>query len=760
MNKFEWIIKHHFWVIFISLLFVVLTGGGAIFIKETNDYRIYFDENDPLLQEAEALQDTYSREDNVLFVIAPKYGHVFTKEILSMVKQLTKAAWNIPYSTRVDSVTNFQYSRADGDTIVVADMVEEPTILSEEQLSALRETVLKEPLLVNRLISPQAHVTAVNVTVQLLNSDKEVPEVVAHARQLAEQMRAEYPNINIYLTGIVLMNNAFPESSKKDMETLIPAMFGLVIILLVVLLKKWPATVATIIVFLFSIVAAMGLAGWLGIKLSPAAASAPLIIMTLAIADSVHILISYHHFLIHDKLERRAAITEAVRINLQPVFLTSLTTAIGFLSMNFSDSPPFHDLGNITAMGVVTAFILSVTLLPALILMFPERKPKAELRSQQWIQKFAEWIIHRRKQVFWGMSVVMLVLIAFLPRIELDEQFVKYFKESTAIRQATDFTINNLTGVQLIEYSLSAGESYGINNPQFLQEVETFVDWYRQQPEVLHVNSIIEIIKRLNKNMHSDDETWFRLPTVRELVAQYLLLYEMSLPYGLDMNDRINMDKSATRLTVTLGDISTQKILELEKRAQTWLQENAPTIRSNGAGWSIMFSHIAKNNIMSMLNGTLLAMLLISLLIVVAFRSLKIGILSLFCNVLPAAMAFGFWGIISGRIGMAASVITAVTLGIVVDDTIHFLSKYFRAKNERKLNAEEAVRYTFTHVGLAMSITSLVLFSGFLLLGFSTFLVNATMGLLVAITIVLALALDFLFIPPLLIEIERRKISI
>jgi len=762
MNNIEWIIKHRLVVIFLAVLFVGITGSGLKFLENTSDYRIYFDKNDPFLQAFEALEDTYVGEDQVLLIIAPKNGHVFTKDVLTMIKQLTEAAWNIPYSIRVDSVTNFQYSRADEeDSIIIEDLVlvDELATLSEKELSTLREIALKEPLLLRKLISPQAHVTGIQVTVLLpkINSDKVIPEVVSYVRQLAKQMRSEHPNINIYLTGSVFLNNAFPEASQKDMKTLIPAMFGLIIILLIVLLKKWPATVSTVIVFLFSIVATMGLAGWLGIKLSPAAASVPLIILTLAVADSVHILISYHYFLNHAQLERKAAITEAIRVNLQPVFLTSFTTAIGFLSMNFSDSPPFRDLGNMTAMGVATAFILSVTLLPTLMMVFPERKPKAKESSQQWLSVLAELVIQHRKAFLWGMSIAILVLIALIPRNELDEQFSKYFDESLAFRQATDFTLKNLTGIDEIGYSLSAGESDGINNPEFLQQVEAFANWYKQQPEVLHVNSITDTLKRLNKNMHGDDEAWYRLPEERTLVAQYLLFYEMSLPYGLDMNNRINVDKSATRLTVTIRDLSTKKRLALEKRAQVWLHDNAPNMQSDGVGRTIMFAHIAKNNIMSMLNGTLLAMFLISGIIIIVFRSLKIGILSLFCNIFPAAMAFGIWGIVSGRIGMAASVIVAVTLGIVVDDTIHFLSKYFRARKEQQLTPEEAVRYTFSNVGMALSVTSIILFSGFLLLSFSTFQVNATLGLLVAITIVLALAVDFLFLPPLLIEMEQRK---
>jgi len=759
MNNIKWILKQRSVVIFLSLLFVCLAGAGALHIEKSSNYRIYFDDNDPLLLANKALEDTYIKDDKVLIVLAPDNGKVFTKEMLTMAKELTEIAWKIPYSIRVDSITNFQHSYAEEDDIIIEDLVENPESLSESELQALRETALNEPLLVKKLISLQAHVTGIQVTVQYSdNQEQEMLEIVAYVRALAEKTRAEHPSIKIYLTGSVFMNHAFPEASKKDMETLIPAMFVLIIILLVVLLKKWQAVVTTVLVFAFSIIATMGLAGWLGIKLSPAVASAPLIILTLAVADSVHILISYHYFLSHKNLERKEAISEAIRINFQPIFLTSFTTAIGFLSMNFSDSPPFRDLGNMTAVGVAVAFTLSVVLLPALVMVFPACTPEMKESSKQaWISALAKAVIRYQRQFLFGMSALIIVLIAFIPNNRLDEQFTQYFDKSMDFRQASDFASENLTGVEYFDYSFSAGQSDGINNPKFLQKIEDFANWYRQQPEVLHVTSITDTIKRLNRNMHGDDEAWYRLPEERELTAQYLLFYEMSLPFGLDLNDRLNVDKSATRLSVTLSDISTEEQQALEERAQTWLKTNAPTLQTDGVGRTIMFAHIAKNNIISMLNGTLLAILLISAIIIIAFRSLKIGILSLFCNIFPAAMAFGVWGIVSGRIGMAASVIVAITLGIVVDDTIHFLSKYLRARKEQQLTPEEAVRYTFSNVGMALSVTSIILFSGFLLLSFSTFQVNATLGLLVAITIVLALAVDFLFLPPLLIEMEQRK---
>lgn len=257
--------------------------------------------------------------------------------------------------------------------------------------------------------------------------------------------------------------------------------------------------------------------------------------------------------------------------------------------------------------------------------------------------------------------------------------------------------------------------------------------------------------------MHADSEQFYTLPDERNMAAQYLLLYEMSLPYGLDLNNQINLDKSATRMTVTIRNINTTDILALEQRAQDWLQQHGAEIRSDGSSTTIMFSHIGKRNIKSMIAGTTLALFLISLILIFALRSLKTGLISLVPNLVPATMGFGLWGLMVSEINVGLSIVTGMTLGIVVDDTVHFLSKYLRARREKGLNAEEAVRYAFSTVGTALWVTSFVLIAGFMILTLSTFKLNSDMGLLTSIVIAFALIADFLLLPALLMKIDSRK---
>jgi predicted RND superfamily exporter protein len=750
-------IRWRYLVIFACLVLVGLTTLGFPLRFDT-DYRVFFSDDNPQLLAFDELEKTYTQNDNVMLVLAPKNGQVFSNETLDAVEWLTNEAWQVPFSIRVDSITNFQYTRAEEDDLIVEDLIMEAKTLSEADLATAKAIALKEPMLIHKLISPKTHVTAVNVTIQLLgkNPDKEIPQIATFVRNLADQVRAKYPNIDIYLTGMTMMNNSFPEAVKKDMTTLIPIMYLVIILMIWLLLGSLSATFSTIIVISCSIVGALGIAGLLGITLSAPSAAAPTMIMTLAVADSIHFLVTLRHEMRVNGLEKYAAIIESLRINILPIFLTSLTTAIGFLSMNFSDVPPFHDLGNIVAMGVIIAFILSITVLPALIAILPFKPKPQTTDTVHAMDRLGEFVVKRRKPLMWSMAGIIILLISFIPRNELNDEFVKYFDETFEFRRATDFVTENLTGIYDIHYSLNSGEEGGISEPAFLAKVEEFAQWYRQQPEVVHVNTITDTFKRLNKNMHGDDPAFYRLPEQRDLAAQYLLLYEMSLPYGLDINNQINIDKSATRFAVTLQNISTNEMLAVEERAQKWLKDNAPeSMQVHGASSAMMFANIGSRNIKNMLLGAVIALILISLILIIALRSVKYGLISLIPNLVPTAMAFGIWGFFVGQIGLGLSVVAGLTIGIVVDDTIHYLTKYLRARREKGLNSTEAVRYAFRSVGLALWITSIVLIAGFFVLSQSHFELNSGMGMMTAVTIALALVADFLFLPTLLMKLEK-----
>ena len=203
--------------------------------------------------------------------------------------------------------------------------------------------------------------------------------------------------------------------------------------------------------------------------------------------------------------------------------------------------------------------------------------------------------------------------------------------------------------------------------------------------------------------------------------------------------------------------MSAKELHEIDEKASQWLKANAPpSMQISGVGLSLIWAEITHRNIRSMLKGSLGALLLISIIMTAALRNLKLGLISLVPNLVPPAMAFGVWGFLNGQVGLALSVVVAMTIGIVVDDTVHFLSKYERARREQGMNPSQAVRYAFQTVGTAMWVTTVALVAGFSLLTLSRYRMSSEMGQMCAIVIGLALLMDYLLLPSLLLKTDRE----
>ena len=751
--KFRWL------VVIAAFAGVFYLASGGRFIEFSNDYRYFFTEQNPNLQAFEKLERTYTSPDTLLWVLQPEDGKVTTPERLVIVKAITEKAWQTPFSIRVDSLTNYQHTSAENDDLTVRDLVADPASLTDAEAAAVGAIALGEPVIANRLISDDETTTAIVATLKMPRDDQAATaEVMTHARALLAEMRAAHPDIRFELTGSVALSNSFAEAAQRDLATLTPAMYMVLALTVFFLTRSIPGTIATILVVTMSAAAAMGLVmGWFGVKLTPPSSGAPTIILTIAVADSIHILVT---MLVEMRRGRtkHEAIIESLRVNWGPVFLTSITTAIGFASLNFSDAPPFRDLGNTAAVGALIAWALSVTLLPALAAILPMQAKDTLVRQSEFMGRIAEVVIGNRRVLLVAMTVLIVGFATLLPRFVFNDRFVTYFDERMEFRVASDWAADNLTGIYQISYSLSAGETGGVSNPEYVAKLEEFANWFRTQPEVVHVSTFSDVMKRINKSMHGDDESYYRVPDDRDMAAQFLLLYEMSLPYGLDLNDQINVDKSATKLTLTLTDISTVEMQGLIDRADTWLKANAPEhMYAYPAGQAVMFAFIGRNNFNAMTTGTGIALVLISACLMLALRNLRLGIVSLVPNLTPPIVAFGILALFTTEVGFWSTFVIATALGLIVDATVHFLSKYRRASIEQGKSPEDSVRYAFSTVGTALWVSTFVLVVGFAILALSPFKVNAMLGIMVALTVAVALIIDFLLLPALLITVDRRR---
>jgi len=458
----EMVIKFKWPVLFLSIALAMGLGSQGK-MEFDGDYHLFFSESNPELEAFDALQEKYTKDDNVVIVLTPDNGDVFTKDNLAAIEALTTEAWNTPYSSRVDAVTNFQFTSANEDDLYVDDLSYESAKKSEAEIAEIKAKALKEPLLVNRILNEKGSVTAINVTVRLPGEDsaKEIPEVTTFTRQMIVDFQEKNPNFSVHTSGMVPLNTAFFESSQKDLM-LTMVMLLIVILTTLVLTRSISSTIATLFVVLFSIISAVGFVGIMGIKITPPSAVFPTMIMTLAVADSIHILITMLQKMRKEGLNKTAALVESIRLNFMPVLITSLTTVIGFLTMNFGDVPPFWDLGNITAFGMTMAFIYSTTLLPALMAILPVKvKVQKEDAFQQnsWYTRMGQYVVHQPVRIS-VLSIAMIAVLSFLAtRNEFNDEFVNYFDSSVPFRADTDYISDNLTGIYNVEFSVGSGES-------------------------------------------------------------------------------------------------------------------------------------------------------------------------------------------------------------------------------------------------------------------------------------------------------------
>jgi uncharacterized protein len=760
-NYCQWLYRYRWQVVVFYALVAIVASWQALELNSTMDNRVFFGPENPELKLLTKLEKDYTQTNDVLVAIESKGGDVFTRSGLGAILDLTDQLWKAPFATRVDSLTNFQYSRGDGKEVAIGDLVPKGFSFAREELTEVRAIALRDPLLKGLLISSDGAVAGVRVNFQFPRDDtKSVEEIANYLTAVEDAFRAKHPEVELYFTGNVMVMQAFGEAQQRDTVYLVPLMLLAMACILYLLLRSWVATLIAMSVAGLSMLIAMGSAGAMGIVLSAGTAPAPFIVLTVALAYGVHLIAEYVDGCRLGASNRVSALG-AVESNIFPIFLTSLTTAIGFLSMNASDAPPFHDLGNISAIGVGAAFVLSFSLTPALLQIFSVPVDPKTSVTHIALKEAARFVNAKPGQVLMTMATVVLLLAIGIFHMRQSENWVEYFDETFEFRRDTDAVLAKLTGFDVLEFSVPAKAYGGVESPDYMAKLHEFTTWLRKQPEVLNVVAVSDIVKRVNRNVHGDDPAYDALPKSREEIAQYLLLYEMSLPQGLGLTDRITASRDASRVTIVVGkdgkNLPSDILLPVSERFEHWLKAHGgPGMAAQGTGLSLMFAHLSERNVALMIGGTSIAIFLVSLILILGLRSFKLAIVSLIGDFVPAIMALGLWGYLVAEMNVAVSIVAAMTFGIVVDDTIHYLSRYSRARRILGMTPDQAVEYAFTSTGKAMIFTMTVMCFGFTVLGFSSFGVNATLGALTVITFGFALLSDFLILAPLLLVCDRE----
>jgi len=740
-------------VILAVLLFVAATAPGAGLIQINSDYRIYFQKDNKDLLAWEDILDTYTRADGLVVAVETTNGaRIFSPEIMPAIVELTEQLWKRPFVTRVDSVTNFQHMTAHGEELTVEDLIPADKATSAEFLRERETIARREPHLGHKVLSHDGTVTGIFVQMMVPPKGDGISHATAEMLKLREEFAKAHPGLRLHVSGLVMLNGAFDYFARKDMATILPAMFAITIVMMTLIFRSLTLTFASLLTVTLIVISTMGITGYLGIPLGPHSSVSPQIVKTISVATIIYVVLS---FLSQLHAQRRdLAIREAIRINIVPIALASFTAAVGFFSMLTSVIPPFQHIGIICGLGTVICYVMTLTFLPSLLMVLPERwvvrAGQQKGATWRWPGLLADYIISHYRVILVAMVLLPIPALIGFARLEIDDHFVRLFTKGTWFRDDTDFIDSKLAGTTTIDFSMQSGQSSGITQPAFLHTVEQVSKHLAADSMVTNTAGFTDTIKRINKAMHEDNPAYYRIPEDQESAAQQLLFYELNQPFGMELNSILNVDKSALRQTITTRSSSTKETIEFVERTNAWLESEHPELHARAVSVLVMFSYMAKSVAINAYVAAAIAIALVVFIIIVGLRSVRLCVTAVLSNIIPIMLVLGIWHWLGQTLDFTAGLIFSMTFGVIVDNSLHLMYWYTRGVRYEGKSVADAVRNAIERRGPAMLLSTLTLVLGFSVFGLSNFFVNVTLGLLTALVFSVGLVWDLLVTPSLL----------
>jgi len=768
----------HRWIVLVGCIglavgSLVLAGRARV----DNSYEAYFDPADPTYLDYEQYREDFG-SDEVSYILyeAPGLEHgPWNLDVMRRIVQLTSALEDeVPFLYEVTSLANAELIAGATDGIDIRKL-EDDFPESQEVLLGLRDQYLSKPMLVGGILSADAKYGAL-----ILEMDRSSTDPLEEIRLDAEGgdaldnlypqvtfaaieeilTRPEYDEIRFYHSGDVPMNDAYNTIIGSESGVLLMATLAVITLIFFLFFRSLVSVVAPGLVVLLSVLACVGLIGLLGWSLDMSFGTVPTLLTAIGVAHSVHVL-SEFRARFAELGDRREALVQTLYLVGTPCLLTSLTTAAGFASMSFVPIKSIAHMAVYSAFGVMMAFVLSLTLLMAL-LSFGRRTPRKQAGEEERMRAkggrrvhaalsaIADFDVRNRRSILAIFGALFVASGFGISQLIVDSNWLDDFSERVPLKSITKKVDDVMGGVTNVIYLFDSGEPDGIKEPAVLREMERVQQLGESHDQLVRkVYSLVDILKDLNQAFHGGDPAYYRIPASRELIAQYLLIYEMS--GGEEAEELVSSDYRRASLEMRLKLAMTSETAKLVEAIDAELAADPPeasTVSLTGIGalWLKLLDYI----VTSQIQGFLIAFVVIAVMMCLVFRSLRVGLIAMVPNLSPVLLTLGVMGWMGIPLDYNKIFIAAVSIGIAVDDTIHLVSR-FHYEFERTGDYEQALRDSMEDVGRALFITSVALVLGFLCLTFSVMASSITFGVLLALTILVALVADFLLMPALVL---------
>jgi predicted RND superfamily exporter protein len=746
--------------IFITAIFIALLSSGLSKFEVKNDVRIWFDPNDPKLDNLNYLEETFGNDETLVIAIHSKSG-IFTPKNIKTISQLTEDAWYIPQVTRVDSITNFNHISAVDEDIIIDALIDEDQEMTQTYLDKQKALALSDPSVKGYLLDKDANFTLLFAS--LVPSNVQSPNyknIVLTAREVIKKNQND--DLTYYITGKAGMVYAFEEVSYNDMSRIAPALFVLLIGYLFYVFRSFSAMVLPLLIVISSVATTLGFTFHMGIKFSAMLGILPIILVAIAIADSVHIMVNFFQFRGAGN-NREDSIKLTLEKNLMPTFLTSFSTMVGLMSLSFTDLIPIGHLGMLAGMGCMLAWIYTIFLLTPTLALFDFKTPpiffkkeQGETSASRFTEKSFDIISKFRVPIIIASLTTMGLAFYYGSQIKVNADPDSYFSQDSSFTKANNIIKKYIGGIAGPDLIFNSGKPDGVKDPAFLAKLDEFNSWLRSLEPVNNTVTILDTIKMMNQVINKDDPSFYKIPSNRDIVAEHLFLYSMSIPEGMDLNNRLSLDNEATRISILWTVYDTSRWQVYTKMLKD--KANELGLEMKIAGKASVFQGMIDYIVATFLKSILMAIGIVAMMMMISFRSVTIGLFSLVPNILPLSYGALVMKIMDLDLNLGTSLVASVCLGIAVDDTIHFLSNFYKNRREGMSDRDNIIKI-FRYTGSALMITTFILSSAFGLYVLGDFLPNKYFGILCSITLMVALIIDVTFLPALLLFFSKEKKS-
>ena len=748
----------------------------------------FLHDNDPALLAYNAFRDQFGQDE--VIIVAIEREKIFDLEFLPVLKRLHRELEDrVPHLDEVTSLINARNTRGNADVLIVEDLLEQwPD--SPQALDAVRQRALANPMYKHLLLSEDGRFTTLIVRSHTYSgageetdliegfadqpadeadaagpssylTDKETSEAVFAVKEVVEAYREK--GLTLYLAGSPVVTHFLKQSMMTDMRRFLGMAAVAVSVCLFIMFRRISGVVLPMIVVLLSLLSTISIMAVNGTAIKVPTQILPSFLLAVGVGTSVHILaIFYHHFQQHR--DKRQGIVYSMGHSGLAIVMTNITTATGLMSFSTADVAPIADLGIFAGIGVLLAFIYTVTLLPALLAIVPLRKDPLLAAAGKGgpMDRFLEAVARFATTRPLPILIVSGVLIAGSGIAATGIQFSHYpliwFHETNPIRVATTTIDRELRGSMNLEIVIDTEKENGLYEPEFLKRLDAAAShvetWVYGDVFIGKAWSLPMILKEIHQALNENRPDYYAIPDDRDLIAQEFLLFENS--GSDDLEDVVDSQFSKVRLTLKAPFTDAVKYSRLIEDAVIYFQNQFPEARIVTTGMIPLLAQTFANSIYSLAKSYTTALVVISILMVVLIGRLRIGLLSMVPNLAPILVTMGVIYLFHFPMDLFTMLVASIAIGLAVDDTIHFMHNY-RRYYEQSGDPVDAVHRTLRSAGRAMLVTTIVLAIGFFVLAFSKLTNIRNFGILTGFTIIMALLADYLLAPALMVLVSPKK---